>query len=424
MNGVYNGRRNQIIYGVFTTPANSLGASAVCAFRLDDVKAAFNGQFKGQDDTNGNWLPVPNSKVPEPRPGKCVNDSHSLPDQTLNFVKDHTLMDQAVPSFWGQPIVIQSSFKFRFTQIAVDPQIETVSGKTFDVLFVGTDDGRVMKVINSASAAPGGHQYHNKVIPVIIEEMTVFPSRAPITNLLVYHTFYEAKLLVVSDKEIQAIPLHKCQARATTCGSCVRLQDPYCAWDASRHVCTSSRSRFWNRENFVQNIEDGWDNRCPDSGPPPGTSVGPNAVSPQPRSPGSEDPAVKENKSPDQLYSSDTFYLAVVTSIVTSFVIGFISGYIFSRRCRKEHSSLAFNPYSDPTGYTDYQIHHPLPDPHHGYTTQLGLGLSQNTMSAAHHVPNNKPINLVLNVPPKSGKNANSSADNKPMQQKVKKIYL
>ena len=33
-------------------------------------------------------------------------------------------MDQAVPSFWGQPIVMQSSFKFRFTQIAVDPQIE------------------------------------------------------------------------------------------------------------------------------------------------------------------------------------------------------------------------------------------------------------------------------------------------------------
>lgn len=38
---------------------------------------------------------------------------------------------------------------------------------------------------------------------------------------------------------------------------------------------------------------------------------------------------------------------------------------------------------------------------------------------------NNKAINLVLNVPPKNanGKNANSSAENKPIQ-KVKKTYI
>ena len=410
------------MYGVFTTPANSLGASAICAFRLDDMKAAFDGQFKGQEDASANWLPIANSKVPDPRPGKCVNDSRSLPDQTLNFVKDHALMDQAVPSLWGQPILIQSSFKFRLTQIAVDSQIETVSGKTFDVLFVGTDDGRVMKVINAASAAPGGHVNHNKVMPVVIEEITVFPNRVPVTNLLVYHTFYDAKLLVVSAGEMQAIPLHKCQARASSCVSCVRLQDPYCAWDISRQICTSSRSRFWNRDNFVQNIEGGWDARCPDSGPPPGP-VTANASSPLPQSPSSEDVAVRERTG--SVYSADTFALAVVTSIVTSFVVGFILGYIFSRRCRKEHPALAFNPYSDPTGYTDYQIHHPLPvEAHHGYTTQLGLGLSHGSMSGAHAVSGGKPINLVLNVPPKNAKNANSSADNKPMQQKVKKIYL
>ena len=128
-------------------------------------------------------------------------------------------------------------------------------------------------------------------------------------------------------------------------------------------------------ENFVQNIEDGWDARCPDSGPPPGSKTGASPAGPLPQSPdvaGGEDPSVKEKPSLDQLYSADTFALAVVTSIVTSFVVGFILGYIFSRRCRKEHPSLAFNPYSDPTGYTDYQIHHPMPDPHHGYTTQLG----------------------------------------------------
>jgi semaphorin 6 len=423
---------------------------------MDDIKAAFDGQFKGQDDSNSNWLPVQNSKVPEPRPGKCVNDSRTLPEATLNFIKDHTLMDQSIPNFWGHPLFVQSSFKFRFTQIAVDPQIETVSGKTYDVLFIGTDDGRVLKVINAAAAAPSGHAYHNKVMPVIIEETTVFPNKLAISNLLVYHTFYEAKLLVVSSSEIQAIPLHKCQARASTCGTCVKLQDPYCAWDIARQLCTSSRSRFWNRDNFVQNIEEGWDNRCPDVRPSsneiPDVSAADKAV----RASSESDAEAIPLPAVQLQYSAETFALAVVTSIVTSFVIGFILGYIFSRRCSKgspghhphygHHSAMGFNPYSDPTGYTDYQLHHPVHHSDH-YATQLSLGqgpgggnvmmssggglVSGNTgtLITTHHQnnsSNNKPINLVLNVPTtnKNGKNANSSADNKPMMQKVKKIYL
>lgn len=52
---------------------------------------------------------------------------------------------------------------------------------------------------------------------------------------------------------------------------------------------------------------------------------------------------------------------------------------------------------------------------------------SLNPDSSAYLAPcaNNKAINLVLNVPPKNanGKNANSSAENKPIQ-KVKKTYI
>ncbi|KAI1301524.1 Semaphorin-1A [Halotydeus destructor] len=416
--GVYNGRNNELLYGVFTTPANSMGASAVCAFRMEDVQRAFDGQFKGQEDSNSNWLPIQNAKVPEPRPGQCVNDSRHLPDNTLNFLKDHMLMDQAVSSLWGGPILVQTSFQFRFTQIAVDPQIETVSGKTFDVLFIGTDDGRVIKAINAAASAPGGHHYHNKVVPVINEEIQVFPKGTPVTNLLVHHTLYEAKLLVVSSNEIQAIPLHKCQQRGKTCGQCVGLQDPYCAWDINRQLCTSSRSRYWNRDSFVQNIEDGWDPRCPDGRPP--SSANPDKSPPHTEqrtfdglNPQSGTNVVNENDGPSskgdvnhnlastQLYTAETLAFAVVTSVVTSLVVGFILGYIFSKRCRKEDPN-ACNPYADPSVYLEHHHHH-HPDVYSGAT--------------------NKPINLVLNVPPKNGKNANSSADNKPIA-KVKKIYL
>ncbi|RWS17386.1 semaphorin-1A-like isoform X2 [Dinothrombium tinctorium] len=415
--GVYNGKSLKIIYGVFTTPPNSVGVSAVCAFRMQDIYEVFNGPFKGQENPDSNWLAVQSSKVPEPRPGQCVNDSRLLPETTLNFLKDHALMDLAVPSFWKSPVVIVTSMKYRFTQIAVDPQLETVSGKNYDVLFIATDDGRVIKAINSASCAMKGHHNHNQVVPVIIEDITVFPQKTAITNLMVYRTYYEAKLVVVSENEIKSIPLFKCESRADTCGKCVALQDPYCAWDIADQRCTSSRKRYWNRENFVQNIEDGWDPKCPDGRPfshknegviPPQTeqhthtntkggtvNINENNV----------DNSNKEVAKTSQIYSGETFAFAVVTSVVTSLVVGFIFGYIFSRRCHKDDPSVC-SPYDDPTTFLDN--HRQIPPDNYA---ALGQG------------PNNKPINLVLNVPPKNGKNANSSADNKPIQ-KVKKIYL
>ncbi|CAG2165265.1 unnamed protein product [Oppiella nova] len=403
--GIYGGHNAQLVYGVFTTPSNSISGSAVCAFRMDDIYKAFDGPFKGQEAIDSNWLPVQTSKVPEPRPGLCVNDSRQLPDMTLNFHKEHTLMDMSVPAFWGAPVVVQTSFKYRFTHIAVDPQIETASGKTFDVLFIATDDGRVLKAINSASGALSGHHYHNSVVPVVIEEVSVFPVGTAITNLLVYHTFYEAKLLVVSNNEIKSIKLFHCLAK--TCGECVALQDPYCAFDLARQQCTSSRSRFWNRDNFVQNVEDGWDPRCPDGRPPPTESTNrtppysdPHVVNP--RVPGDDTPSDLAATEQTPIYSGESFALAVTTSVITSLVLGFILGYIFSRRCRKEDPNIC-SPYDDPHQYLDGRL------------------TSSDTFQTQAPV-NNKPINLVLTTH-KNSKNLNLSVENKPIQ-KVKKIYL
>lgn len=143
-----------LLYAVFTTPSNSIGGSAVCAFRMADVLAAFEGPFKAQADSNANWLPVPESRVPQPRPGTCVNDSRRLPDEHLNFIKDNPLMDTAIEPIWAQPLVMMASINFRFTQIAVDPQVETQQAPgahmmRTDVIFVATDDGRVFKLINT-----------------------------------------------------------------------------------------------------------------------------------------------------------------------------------------------------------------------------------------------------------------------------------
>ena len=110
MPGVYGNATSRLVYGVFTTPANSVGGAAVCAFRLDDILASFAGSFKEQETANSNWLPVREAKVPDPRPGSCSADSRGASESSLRFVQDHRIMDQAVPSFFGQePIFVRAN---------------------------------------------------------------------------------------------------------------------------------------------------------------------------------------------------------------------------------------------------------------------------------------------------------------------------
>lgn len=54
---------------------------------------------------------------------------------------------QAVSSYLGRgPVVVHTGFMYRYTAIAVDPQVEAANSKTYDVLFIGTDRGHVIKV--------------------------------------------------------------------------------------------------------------------------------------------------------------------------------------------------------------------------------------------------------------------------------------
>lgn len=285
---------------------------------MEDIESVFHGPFKGQKDMDSNWLPVQSQLVPTPRPGKCSNDSQNLPDQALNFIKEHPLMDHTVQSFWSSPLLIQNSFSSRFVSIAVDPQVETSSGKAYDVLYIGTNNGTVLKAINVASPSATNRKHPNSVVPVIIEEITVFSSQTPVTQLAVYSSYYNPKLVVFSQSQIKSFRLHRCQAK--TCSECVRLKDPYCSFDLKMQKCSSSRSRYWNRENFVQNIELGTDRRCPED---------------EERIINEDHFDLQANLNDNLVYSSETFALAVVTSIVTSLVFGFIIGYIFSRRCQK-----------------------------------------------------------------------------------------
>ncbi|CAH1635193.1 unnamed protein product [Spodoptera littoralis] len=84
-------------YAAFTTGASDgLVGSAICTYTMDDIQEAFAGRFKEQASSSSAWLPVLRARVPVPRPGTCVNNTEALPDNVLNFIRSHPLMDSAV----------------------------------------------------------------------------------------------------------------------------------------------------------------------------------------------------------------------------------------------------------------------------------------------------------------------------------------
>lgn len=64
-----------------------------------------------------------------------INRSLDLPDKTLQFVRDHPLMDDSVTPIGGQPRLVKRGS--RFSRIVVD-RITALDGKPYDVMFIGT----------------------------------------------------------------------------------------------------------------------------------------------------------------------------------------------------------------------------------------------------------------------------------------------
>ena len=141
-----------------------------------------------------------------------------------------------------------------------------ILGKTYDIIFVGTTRGRVIKAINAYSA-----DKTDQVSTVVIEELQVFSSDVSITDLKVMGGGLAGRkslgrLAVMSDLEIRSLSVQRCD-RATNCGDCVALQDPYCAWDVRASRCSSGDWTSNMAKAFLQAVVTGKHAQCPASHP-------------------------------------------------------------------------------------------------------------------------------------------------------------
>lgn len=240
-------------------------------------------------------MPIAESEVPEPRPGKCVDDSRELPMRTVNFVRMHTLMESSVPALYGRPVLTRVTSKHRFTAITTDAQVESLNGDKYDVIYIGTDNGHVIKSIhfvrpntnesrvNQNGSGEQQEQESATLETVVISETQALPLSMPIKQMTVAKD--QQSLVVVSSGVVVSLPLHHCSHKVS-CKECLNLQDPYCVWDTNNHECTSIDSvSSHNRMNFIQNIRktrketiemcgDDTDNRIDLPAPPSGLSKG------------------------------------------------------------------------------------------------------------------------------------------------------
>lgn len=53
-------------------------------------------------------------------------------------MKRNPLMEDAIPNYFNEPLLVQTAIKTRFTQIVVHPQVAAADGLRYDVVFLGT----------------------------------------------------------------------------------------------------------------------------------------------------------------------------------------------------------------------------------------------------------------------------------------------
>ncbi|XP_060894648.1 semaphorin-6A isoform X3 [Labrus mixtus] len=246
-----NGR--DVVMATFSTPYNSIPGSAVCAYDMAEVANTFTGRFKEQKSPDSTWTPFPEERVPKPRPGSCAGTpslerykvSNEFPDDTLNFIKVHPLMDEAVPSIANRPWFLKTMVRYRLTRIVVDNEAGPYNNQT--VVFLGSEKGIILKFL-----AKMNNGFLNDSL--FLEELNVYnPDKCSIDGVedkRIVGMQIDSKshaLWVAFTSCVVKVPLSRCERHGRCKKSCIASRDPYCGWvseGACRQVAPDSKSAF------------------------------------------------------------------------------------------------------------------------------------------------------------------------------------
>ncbi|XP_030042732.1 semaphorin-7A-like [Microcaecilia unicolor] len=217
------------MFGIFT---NIWGSTAVCAYSMDRIKHVFaTSKLKGYQN------PLTGS-----RPGKCVPQAttNALPRNVLTVIKDHPEIEENIYPEGNHPLYVLPPDQ-TYTRVIAD-RVWDFSNNPHTVLFLGTDKGKIHKVLYSKGQAG------------ILAELSPFFKAAPVSTMALDSS--PGHLYVGTTFEVIRMPLADCEQYGDTCRKCVLARDPYCGWDSTNRRCSAiSQGGNDTNSNLPQNLD-------------------------------------------------------------------------------------------------------------------------------------------------------------------------
>ncbi|NXA55339.1 SEM3D protein, partial [Nothocercus julius] len=214
--------------------------SAVCVYSLAAVRAAFSGPFAHKEGFDYRWVEY-KGRIPYPRPGTCPSETYDpllrstkdFPDELISFMRTHQLMWEPVYPQRRRPVLVRVNVPYRLQRLLVH-RVEMES-RHYDVLFLGTDDGKVLKVGLASGTSQGTEE-------ISLEEISVTKVPSPILDMQLSPKRQE--LFVSSAHGLLQLSLYRCELYGKACTDCCLARDPYCTWDGKAcapHLLTEKR---------------------------------------------------------------------------------------------------------------------------------------------------------------------------------------
>lgn len=226
----------KIIFALFSTPKGAPIRSAICSYRLSDIETS----FITNKVVNGTNI------VQQDDPTKCVIDSYNM-TQTEKDIRKLPRLAKPVRAVDNDVMLFEEDL--RMTRMVVDWHVESADGKRYDVIFVATDDGRLLKLAMFKYGSEDKARYH------IIHDSDIFYN-LPIHQLKITTDELGKKhLLLSSFADVKIVPIERCH-HYTTCQLCITMRDPYCGWSADLGQCVSITDSV---SDMKADIEGGWE---------------------------------------------------------------------------------------------------------------------------------------------------------------------
>ncbi|XP_030372393.1 semaphorin-5A [Scaptodrosophila lebanonensis] len=223
--GMSYAEAEQVLYATFTTTGNSIYGSAVCAFNLSAINAAFDGPFRHQEHADAVWKTV---NTPRRSQFQCVASSTSSNVRYGHLLESsrYQLMDQAVQPIGSRPLY--HSKLERFKQIALDV-LHTKTEK-LHVLYVASSQNHIKKL----SVKYAANYEHAQTCLV---ELWQADDTGMSTLLNMAYLKFSDSLYLGTDLALTRIPAERC-SRHMSQTSCINAMDPYCGWNELVERCT------------------------------------------------------------------------------------------------------------------------------------------------------------------------------------------